>query len=97
MILDQSVDNLKTKDVTLTNASFELESLVNDIPNQMNIEDVHDIVFGLVRKLPHCHTRGILIPIYEPKLSSKVKYSLYIKPSFVTIKYSIFKLIIYYI
>lgn len=98
IILDQSVDDyLKTKDVTLTNASFELESLINHIPNQMNIADVHDIVFQVSQKITTCHTKGILKPIYEPKLSSKVKYSLCIKPSFVIIKYIIFKLIIYYI
>jgi hypothetical protein len=61
-------------DASLTNTSLELEYLITNIPIQLIIEDIFDLVFDSIKKLSHCHTRGIPKPIYEPKLFNKVKY-----------------------
>jgi len=38
------------------------------------VEDISNLVLKLIKKLSNCHIRDISKPIYEPKLSSKVKY-----------------------
>jgi hypothetical protein len=60
--------------VTLINALFKLKSLATNIPNQVILEDISNLVFKLIRKLPNYHTKDISKPIYEPKLSGKIKY-----------------------
>ncbi|KAL5789241.1 hypothetical protein ACOSQ2_004129 [Xanthoceras sorbifolium] len=52
------------------------EEALADIPNQSSsIEDILNLEYESSRKqLPHRHTRGIPKPIYEPELSSRVRY-----------------------
>ncbi|KAL5854149.1 hypothetical protein ACOSQ4_003951 [Xanthoceras sorbifolium] len=52
------------------------EEALADIPNQSSsIEDILNLEYESSRKqLPYRHTRGIPKPIYEPELSSRVRY-----------------------
>lgn len=65
---------MSTEDLTPTSALFKLESLVTNIPNQVIVEDISNLVLKLIKKLSNCHIKDISKPIYESKLSSKVKY-----------------------
>jgi predicted methyltransferase len=65
---------MSTEDLTPTSALFKLESLATNIPNQVIVEDISNLVLKLIKKLSNYHIRDISKLIYEPKLSSKVKY-----------------------
>ena len=55
---------------------FGSEDVFIEIPNQSSsVEGVLNLELDpFMKRLPHCHNRGIPKPTYEPELSTKVKY-----------------------
>ena len=55
---------------------FGSEDVFTEIPNQSSfVEGVLNLEPDpFIKRLPHCHNRGIPKPTYEPKLSTQVKY-----------------------
>lgn len=57
VILSQNGDeHLEIENMTLTNTyirntSTNLESLITNIPNQLIVEDVHDLIFELIKNI----------------------------------------------
>jgi hypothetical protein len=50
----------------IRNTSTNLESLVINIPNQLIVEDVHDLIFELIKKIYHIFTPEVFL---NPRIS----------------------------
>ncbi|RVW60836.1 Retrovirus-related Pol polyprotein from transposon TNT 1-94 [Vitis vinifera] len=68
--------NQEAGELDMSSQQFGSEDVFIEIPNQSSsVEGVLNLELDpFMKRLPHCHNRGIPKPTYEPELSTKVKY-----------------------
>ncbi|WKA11750.1 hypothetical protein VitviT2T_029220 [Vitis vinifera] len=68
--------NQEAGELDMSGQQFGSEDVFTEIPNQSSsVESVLNLEPDpFMKRLPHRHNRGIPKPIYEPELSTKVKY-----------------------
>nr|CAN71214.1 hypothetical protein VITISV_039504 [Vitis vinifera] len=68
--------NQEVGELDMSGQQFGFEDVFTEIPNQSSsAEGVLNLEPDpFMKRLPHCHNKGIPKPTYEPELSTKVKY-----------------------